>query len=110
MPERRDWNDILPGQDEESISMTKSLLTFDPADRATCEDALKHPYMATLHCPEDEPTGEPLDKKYFGFESLKLEAEEYREYILEEAEFHKKREELMMEQTSTEHSDPAKHK
>ena len=101
-PDNIDWKDILSGQDEESISMTKSLLTFDPDDRATCEEALKHPYMATLHCPEDEPTGKALEKSDFGFESLNLEAEEYREYILDEAEFHKKREVLDRERREVE--------
>jgi len=29
-------------------------MVFDPAKRITVEEALKHPYLAALHFPEDE--------------------------------------------------------
>jgi serine/threonine protein kinase len=31
------------------------LLSFDPIERLTAEDALNHPYLAPYHYPEDEP-------------------------------------------------------
>ena len=31
------------------------MLTFNPEKRITIEQALEHPYMESLHSPEDEP-------------------------------------------------------
>jgi hypothetical protein len=31
------------------------MLQFNPAKRITVEEALAHPYLSTLHCPDDEP-------------------------------------------------------
>jgi hypothetical protein len=30
------------------------MLVFDPSKRISVDDALKHEYLASLHCPEDE--------------------------------------------------------
>ena len=37
-----------------AIDLLKKLLTFDPTKRITVEEALNHPYLQALHCPEDE--------------------------------------------------------
>jgi len=36
------------------LDLLKKLMVFDPAKRITVEEALKHPYLAALHFPEDE--------------------------------------------------------
>ena len=38
----------------QAIDLLKKLLTFDPSKRITVEEALNHPYLQALHCPEDE--------------------------------------------------------
>jgi mitogen-activated protein kinase 7 len=43
------------------------LLTFDPAERITVEEALQHPYLLVWHDPNDEPTCET--KFNFAFEA-----------------------------------------
>ena len=42
------------------------MLDLNPARRITVEDALKHPFLETMHDPEDEPSFE--DTIDFSFE------------------------------------------
>ncbi len=39
-----------------ALDLLKKLLIFDPNKRITIEEALKHPFLEALHCPEDEVT------------------------------------------------------
>ena len=38
-----------------AIDLLEGMLRFDPAARLTVEAALRHPYLAALHDPADEP-------------------------------------------------------
>ena len=60
------------------------MLTFDPKKRITVENALKHPYLAALHCPEDEPTTDHVSAFDFDFEIYDLKKEEFKDLIYEE--------------------------
>ena len=46
---------IFPTAPEEAIDMMKKLLKFNPSDRLTVEEALKHPYVLEFHNPDKEP-------------------------------------------------------
>jgi serine/threonine protein kinase len=48
------------------------MLAFDPNKRITVEEALAHPYLTELHCPEDEPTTEHVSAFDFDFEIYEL--------------------------------------
>jgi len=37
-----------------ALDLLRKLTVFDPQHRITVEEALKHPYLAALHFPEDE--------------------------------------------------------
>lgn len=50
------------------------MLEFDPNKRITVEEALSHPYLAELHCPDDEPTTEPVSAFDFDFEIYDLKS------------------------------------
>ena len=61
LPKRKgqDFNVLFKdAKSPEAIDLLKKMLTFDPDERITIDDALKHPYMAKYHEPDDEPTGE----------------------------------------------------
>ncbi|KAJ1210786.1 hypothetical protein NDU88_006148 [Pleurodeles waltl] len=49
---------LLPEVNGEAIDFLERILTFNPMDRLTAEEALKHPYMTPYSCPEDEPTSQ----------------------------------------------------
>jgi len=45
---------------------------------------LDHPYLAALHCLEDEPTTEPVSAYDFDFEIYDLKREDYKDLLYEE--------------------------
>ena len=38
-----------------AIELLRRMITFDPADRISVAEALKHPWLSTYHNPDDEP-------------------------------------------------------
>ncbi|KAL2822191.1 kinase-like domain-containing protein [Aspergillus cavernicola] len=48
--------EIFSSADDEAINFLERLLVFDPDQRFSAEQGLKHPYMAPYHDPTDEPT------------------------------------------------------
>lgn len=80
---------VFPGVDRKALSLLRAMLSFDPAERPTAEQALQHPYFAGLHNPAREPTTTPVSKLAFDFDRRKLTVEEVRELIyLEILEYH----------------------
>jgi len=49
---------IFPQIDSEAVDLLSKMLVFNPAKRIAVNEALKHPFMASLHAPEDEPVAE----------------------------------------------------
>ena len=47
MPKReaKDFNQLFKGASENAIDLLKKMLTYDPDDRISVEDALAHPYL-----------------------------------------------------------------
>merc|ERR1711878_182214 len=60
-------------------------LRWDPESRISVSEAIQHCYLEKLHCPEDEPTREPLDTTDFEFERRNITAIALREEIFREA-------------------------
>jgi serine/threonine protein kinase len=46
----------FPAASPAAIDLLDRLLTFDPAKRLTAEQSLAHPWLASLHDPNDEPS------------------------------------------------------
>lgn len=70
---------------EEGLDLLLRMLAFDPEDRISVTDALKHPFLKELHCEEDEPIREPLKIQDFDFEGQSdLTAFNYRCLLYEE--------------------------
>lgn len=70
--------------DETALDLLKKMLTFDPGERITVENAIKHDFFHDLHCEEDEPTTQPVDTFDFDFEKYDLTIEETKFEIYEE--------------------------
>lgn len=51
-----DWEIYFKDSNPQAIDLMRAMLEFNPKKRITCEEALKHPYLKDLHCPEDEPS------------------------------------------------------
>ncbi len=53
---------------EQALDLLKQMLTWNPANRISAAGALAHPFLASLHCEEDEPACLPLGESLFAFE------------------------------------------
>jgi serine/threonine protein kinase len=49
------FKESFPHASALAIDLLVKMLTFDPAVRISCEQALEHPYLAVWHDPTDEP-------------------------------------------------------
>ncbi|KAK4856622.1 hypothetical protein QYF36_019383 [Acer negundo] len=66
-----------------AIDLVEKMLTFDPRQRITVEDALAHPYLASLHDISDEPVC--MSPFSFDFEQHALTEGQMKELIYQEA-------------------------
>ena len=60
------------------------MLTYDPDERITVEQALEHAYLKQLHYPDDEPTTQPVSAFDFDFEKYSLSKEDFKDLMYEE--------------------------
>ena len=60
------------------------MLTYDPDERITVEQALAHPYLKQLHFPDDEPVTEPVSAFDFDFEKYSLSKEDFKDLMYDE--------------------------
>jgi len=66
--------ELFPTMPQEAIDLLDKMLDLNPATRISVEAALEHPFLESMHDPEDEPSFE--GKMDFAFEedsSLTLE-------------------------------------
>lgn len=56
---------------------------FDPSKRITCDDALKHPYVAQFHNEKDEPSA-PGALQIVVDDNTKYSAADYRDRLYRE--------------------------
>lgn len=52
------------------------MLNWDPFERISIEDCLKHPFLVDLHDPNDEPTSKKVSLFDFDFELYDLDTHE----------------------------------
>mmetsp|Transcript_33546 Transcript_33546/g.74268 ORF Transcript_33546/g.74268 Transcript_33546/m.74268 type:complete len:384 (+) Transcript_33546:237-1388(+) len=53
--ERVDFSKLWPHANKAAVDLIDRMLVFDPTKRITVEEALEHPYLASLHDLSDEP-------------------------------------------------------
>ncbi|XP_042392089.1 mitogen-activated protein kinase 1 isoform X2 [Zingiber officinale] len=73
----------FPHVNHTAIDLVEKMLTFDPRQRITVEEALAHPYLAALHDSSDEPVC--MMPFSFDFEQQALSEEQMKELIYREA-------------------------
>ncbi|CCE86914.1 Piso0_005436 [Millerozyma farinosa CBS 7064] len=68
------------------LDLLKRLLVFNPEHRITVSEALQHPYVATYHDPNDEPSIEPIPAEEFDFDKSKdqLDVNDLKKKLYEE--------------------------
>eukprot|EP00798_Chlamydomonas_sp_ICE-L_P027646 gene27646-7285_t len=81
----------FPKGNPAALALLKRLLSFDPSDRPSAEEALADPYFKGLHNPAKEPVAQPISRLLFEFDRRKVTVEEVRDLIyLEICEYHPK--------------------
>ncbi|XP_021726919.1 mitogen-activated protein kinase 19-like isoform X1 [Chenopodium quinoa] len=72
-----------------ALRLLQRLLSFDPKDRPTAEEALADPYFKGLSRVEREPACQPISKLEFEFERRRVTKDDVRELIYREIlEYH----------------------
>ncbi|MFQ6629021.1 hypothetical protein Gotur_007808 [Gossypium turneri] len=80
---RESFTEKFPNVHPLAIDLVEKMLTFDPRQRITVEDALAHPYLTSLHDISDEPVC--MTPFSFDFEQHALTEEQMKELIYREA-------------------------
>ncbi|TRM62283.1 kinase-like domain-containing protein [Schizophyllum amplum] len=82
---KKNFRHLFPNASPMAVDLVEQLLTFSPKRRIDVEQALKHPYLAPYHDPQDEPTAEPLDPSFFAFDNgEQMRKEDLKVLIYEE--------------------------
>ena len=82
--EAKSLEKVFPGVDPLMLDLLKKMLTFNPKKRITVEEALRHPYLADLYCPEDEPTRDFVSIGEFEYEKHDLQLQGVKDLLYEE--------------------------
>ncbi|KAL6011100.1 Mitogen-activated protein kinase 3 [Asimina triloba] len=76
---RQPLKNVYPHMNPLAIDLVERMLTFNPTQRITVEEALAHPYLAKLHDLADEPVC--TESFSFDFEQHPLSEEQMKELI-----------------------------
>uniref|UniRef100_A0A8C3P042 Mitogen-activated protein kinase 7 n=1 Tax=Cyanoderma ruficeps TaxID=181631 RepID=A0A8C3P042_9PASS len=81
------WESLFGDAEPAALALLGRMLRFDPRERVGVAEALRHPFLAKYHDPEDEPECVPAFD--FAFERQALTKEEIKAAIVAEiADFH----------------------
>jgi serine/threonine protein kinase len=82
------FTQLYPHANPLACDLLEKMLTFDPDQRITVEQALHHRYLEELHCEEDEPVCEGFNKAEFAFEYTHPGKDDLRGLIYQEVVAH----------------------
>eukprot|EP00611_Tribonema_gayanum_P002591 TRINITY_DN1193_c0_g1_i4.p1 TRINITY_DN1193_c0_g1~~TRINITY_DN1193_c0_g1_i4.p1 ORF type:complete len:534 (-),score=158.60 TRINITY_DN1193_c0_g1_i4:858-2459(-) len=78
----REMRQLFPTAGADALDLIGRMLTFNPKKRITVQQALLHPFMASVHSPEEEPVAEgPFS---FAFEAEALDRPRLQRLIWDE--------------------------
>lgn len=78
------FSQFFPHANPLACDLLEKLLAFEPENRITVEEALKHSYLEELHCEDDEPICENFNYEDFAFEYLPTSKDDLRALIYDE--------------------------
>ncbi|XP_039390175.1 mitogen-activated protein kinase 7 [Mauremys reevesii] len=85
------WESLYQQADRSALALLAKMLRFEPRERIAVAEALKHPFVAKYHDPDDEPDCVPAFD--FDFDKQVLTKERIKEAIVAEIrDFHARRE------------------
>ncbi|XP_053547558.1 mitogen-activated protein kinase 7-like [Bombina bombina] len=85
------WTSLYPQADRKALDLLSKMLRFDPRERISVREALRHPFLSKYHDPDDEPECVPAFD--FDFDKKILTKEQIKEAIVSEIDnFHRRRE------------------
>lgn len=91
------WNRLFPRADARALDLLDKMLTFNPNNRYSVEEALAHPYLEQYYDPADEPVAEEPFK--IAMELDDLPKETLKQLIFEET--------MLFMETTTTNGEPA---
>jgi len=80
---KANFAEMFPEANPLAVDLLRKMLEFDPKHRITVEEALAHPYLASLHDPTVEPASVPAPFE-FEFEDEDLGEDDLRRKVWEE--------------------------
>ncbi|KAM6307016.1 LOW QUALITY PROTEIN: mitogen-activated protein kinase 7 [Podargus strigoides] len=84
------WESLFGHAEPDALALLGRMLRFDPRERVGVAEALRHPFLAKYHDPEDEPDCVPAFD--FAFDRRELTKDEIKAAIVAEIEdFHARR-------------------
>ncbi|KAJ9120728.1 hypothetical protein QFC22_002659 [Naganishia vaughanmartiniae] len=83
--EKVPFTKLYPDADPDALHLLEQLLRFDPAERISVSEALKHPYLAPYHDETDEPNCPSVFDKWEEVEG-KHTLDEFKRIIAREVE------------------------
>jgi len=84
---KMEMSELIPFNNADAQDLIDRLLDLNPKTRLTIEEAIEHPYLESLHDPDDEPTFEgEID---FSFENdPNLTLDDVKKLILQEISYY----------------------
>lgn len=80
------FRQLFPNASDAAVDLLDKVLVFNPQRRCSVDEALAHPYLASLHDPKEEPVArEPF---VFEFEHMDLTKDDLKRYIFQEIVFY----------------------
>eukprot|EP01055_Gregarina_sp_Pseudo9_P005429 Gregarina_sp_Pseudo_9__5428@NODE_673_length_2390_cov_22_156529_g636_i0_p1_GENE_NODE_673_length_2390_cov_22_156529_g636_i0NODE_673_length_2390_cov_22_156529_g636_i0_p1_ORF_typecomplete_len497_score63_42Pkinase/PF00069_25/3_5e70Pkinase_Tyr/PF07714_17/2_2e39Kinaselike/PF14531_6/1_2e14Kdo/PF06293_14/7_1e09Pkinase_fungal/PF17667_1/1_2e07WaaY/PF06176_11/8_8e06RIO1/PF01163_22/0_00036FTA2/PF13095_6/0_069EFGbinding_N/PF07299_11/50EFGbinding_N/PF07299_11/2_1APH/PF01636_23/0_041APH/PF01636_23/4e03Seadorna_ len=80
---KKSFEEFFPQATPEASDLLRQLLQFNPTKRISADDALKHPYVAQFHNPDDEPSCNRVIKIPID-DNVKYDIDEYRDKVYSE--------------------------
>ena len=83
---RKSFKELIPNAPDQAIDLIQKLMTYDPAERISASDMMKHPFLEELFDPKEDAgiCKDPINYFDFEFEQYSINTDILKELILDE--------------------------